>query len=178
MKKLIALVLIGAVFLPAIWSKTLVAYFSQSGTTRELAKKTAALLNADLHEIIPANPYLDEQLSMENLRSRAKLESGDPKNRPSIKNEIDVSPYDTIILAYPIWFKDAPRILYTFVEENDLSGKTVVPVCTSGSDGIGNSAKELSKAASPTAKFLKGRNFKSETTDEEIYNYFKKKLKL
>ena len=153
MKKLIMVALLGVLFLTSIWSKTLVAFFSQSGKTKTLAERTAAILKADLHEIIPAKPYLNGELPMENLKSRAKLEAGDPKSRPTIKNRIDISSYDTLVLAYPIWHKSAPKIIYTFVEENDLSGKTVIPICTSNSDGIENSIKELSNVASKKANF-------------------------
>ena len=127
MKRLITLFLIGIVFTTSIWSKTLVAFFSQTGRTRTIAERTAKLLNADLFEIVPEKPYVSAELSLENLKSRAKLEAGDPKSRPSIKNKIDISEYSTVILAYPIWFESAPKIMFTFVEENDLSGKTTNP---------------------------------------------------
>ena len=128
-------------------SKVLVAYFSCTGNTQGLAEKIAEKLGADVYEITPAEPYTDEDLDYNDSSSRATVEQNDDGCRPEISGSFDVSGYDTIVLGYPIWWGQAPKILYTFVESCDLSGKAVVPFCTSGSSGVGSSASNLGKSA-------------------------------
>ncbi len=118
-------------------TKTLVVYFSCTGTTETLAEYAAEILGADICEIVPAKPYTEEDLAYY-TDGRADREQNDPKARPEISGEIEnMDNYDTIILGYPIWHGQAPKIIYTFLESYDFSGKTIVPFCTSHSSGIG-----------------------------------------
>lgn len=113
-------------------SKILVVYFSATGTTRPLAENTAKILNADLHEIIAKDPYTEADLAY-NTNGRADQEQNDPSARPAISGKVEnMEKYDTIILGYPIWHGQAPRIISTFLESYDFSGKTIVPFCKIG----------------------------------------------
>ena len=128
-------------------TKILVAYFSCTGNTRGLAEKIAEKLGADVYEITPAEPYTDADLDYNDSSSRSTTEQNDDGCRPEISGSFDVSGYDTIVLGYPIWWGQAPKILYTFVESCDLSGKVIVPFCTSSSSGVGSSSDNLGKSA-------------------------------
>lgn len=118
--------------------KILVVYFSATHTTQGVAKKIADVLNADLYEIKPQDPYTDEDLDYNNDKSRSTIEMNDPDARPAIAGSVkNMEQYKTVFLGYPIWWGEAPRILSTFVESYDFSGKTMIPFCTSGGSGIG-----------------------------------------
>ena len=120
-------------------SRILVAYFSATGNTRGIAESIADGLAADLYEIVPKEPYTDANLNYNDSNSRTTLEMNDSSARPEISGTIEhFDQYDTIFLAYPIWWGEALRILDTFVESYDFTGKTVIPVCTSASSGIGS----------------------------------------
>ncbi|MBQ1888877.1 MAG: flavodoxin, partial [Firmicutes bacterium] len=94
----------------------------------------------------------------------------DPASRPAIKNAVEgIEDCDIVFLAYPIWHGQAPKIMYTFVENYDLSGKTVVPFCTSGSSPIGSSARNLSQSAS--GNWLDGRRFAAGSSRETVVNW-------
>ena len=124
--------------------KILVAYFSCTGHTKQAAAEVAEILNADIFEIVPAQPYTPEDLDYNIEDCRANLEQKDSAARPEIKNKIEnIAQYKTIVIAYPIWWHAEPRIIDTFVESYDLSGKVIVPVCTSGGSEIETSVKNL-----------------------------------
>lgn len=124
--------------------KALVAYFSATGNTREAAESIAEAIDGVLFEIVPAEPYTSEDLQYQDESTRATVEQHDESARPAIKSEPeDIRQYDVVYLGYPIWWGSAPRIIYTFLESNDLSGMKVVPFCTSGSTGISGSEEEL-----------------------------------
>ncbi len=147
--------------------KTLVAYFSCTGTTQTLAEYAADILGADLYEIVPAEPYTDADLAYY-TGGRADREQNDPSVRPAITDSVeDMGQYDTVLLGYPIWHGQAPRIISTFLESYDLSGKTILPFCTSHSSGIGSSDDDLHPLA-PDADWLDGTRFAAGTTREEI----------
>ncbi len=147
--------------------KTLVAYFSATGTTRTLAEYAAELLGADLYEIVPEEPYTDADLDYYS-GGRADREQADPSARPAMAGEVgDLEGYDAVLLGYPIWHGQAPRIVSTFLEAADLSGKTVVPFCTSHSSGIGSSAEDLHPLA-PDADWQDGKRFPAGTTRAEM----------
>ena len=148
----------------------LVVYFSPDITTRAAAYAVAAGLNADLFEIVPEEIYTEEDLDYMNSFSRSEEEQRDTKARPAIAAlPEDLSKYDTVFLGYPIWNGQAPKIMYTFIESVDLSGKTIVPFCTSGSSQIGNSAQNLMKLAGDTTVWKEGGRIKKEnSTAEEI----------
>lgn len=88
-----------------------------------LAKNAAQAMGADLFEIEPVHKYTDADLIWHNKKSLTTIECNDPKSRPAIANKIDISAYATVILCYPIWWAYAPKIVYTFVERQNWSGK-------------------------------------------------------
>lgn len=153
---------------PAPEDGVLVAYFSATGNTRAVAEKIAALTGGDLYEIVPAQPYTNEDLDWRNSQSRSSQEMDDPDARPEIAGSpVEMDGYGTLYLGYPIWHGQAPRILSTFVESCDLEGVRVIPFCTSGSSGIGSSADSLAEQAGGGA-WLEGRRFDSGVPDSEL----------
>lgn len=153
-------------------TKVLVAYFSATGTTKTLAEYAADAMAADLYEIIPEEPYTDEDLDYGNDRSRSSLEMNAPDARPSISGSVEnMEQYDIIFLGYPIWWGDSPRIIASFVESYDLGGKTVVPFCTSGGSGIGSSAKNLHSLTESDVAWLDGDCLKSGSSRNDIVNW-------
>ena len=148
---------------PAVGGKTLVAYFSATNTTRPLAEYAADILSADLYEIVPEDPYTDADLAYY-TNGRADREQNDPAARPGISGSVaNMADYDVIFLGYPIWHGQAPRIISTFLESYNLTGKTIVPFCTSHSSGIGSSDTNLHSLTSG-ANWLAGRRFAGGTT--------------
>lgn len=138
-------------------TKVLVAYFSATGTTEGVAEHIANGLNADLYEIVPEDPYTDADLNYNDNNSRTTIEMNDPTARPAISGSVeDMDQYDVVFLGYPIWWGEAPRIISTFMESYDFSGKTIVPFCTSGGSGMGSSATNLEQLTSG-ANWLDGR---------------------
>lgn len=141
--------------------KILVAYFSATGTTAELARAVRDVTRGDLYEIVPEEAYTPADLDWNDSRSRSSLEMGDTLARPALKSPgADVSGYDVIFIGYPIWWNEAPRVVNTFIESVDLRGKTIVPFATSGGSGIDNSVSKL-KAAYPDLQWKEGRLFNS-----------------
>ena len=152
-------------------TEILVAYFSCTGTTEKLAKYAADYLNADLYEIWPADPYTDEDLAYY-TNGRADQEQNDPDARPQINGQVeDMSKYQIVVIAYPIWHGQAPRIISSFLESYDFQNKTIVPLCTSHSSGIGSSATDLEKLCADSAEWKEGKRFDSQTTESEIENW-------
>lgn len=138
-------------------NKTLVTYFSASGTTARAAKKVAQATGGELYEITPAQPYTSADLDWNDKGSRSSVEMNDPKARPAIGGKtFHAADYDVIFIGYPIWWNLAPRIINTFIESHDLSGKKVVPFATSGSSGIAHSAADL-KTTYPDLDWQEGR---------------------
>ena len=153
-----------------ISGNVLVAYFSVTNHTRTLANYAKEHLQCDIFEIVPQQEYTAADIDY-NSDCRANREQNDDSARPEIKYTIgDISEYDTIVLGYPIWWGQAPKILYTFVESYDLTDITILPFCTSGSSPIGSSATNLAKSA-PEADWLEGKRFAASTTKEEIGNW-------
>ena len=153
---------------PVAKSTTLVAVFSATGATRGVAEKIAAVKGADLYEILPAEPYTPEDLDHSNDSSRTSVEQKDKSFRTEIgSGSIDLSHFDTVFLGYPIWYGQEPRIMDTFVEMYDFSGKTVIPFCTSGSSGIGSTGETLAAYAG-TGTWLPGNRFTGSATEEEV----------
>ena len=153
-------------------SKVLVAYFSCTGNTQGLAEKIAALLGADLYEIVPEEPYTDADLNYNDSSTRATVEQSDDSARPAISGSVEnMTDYGIVFIGYPIWWGQAPKIMYTFVESYDLAGKTVVPFCTSGSSGVGSSATNL-KTAADSANWLEGTRFSASTSESDIEDWF------
>ena len=149
-------------------NSTLVAYFSATGNTEEIAQHLQTILGASLYEIIPAKPYSDDDLDYNASDCRANQEQNDPSVRPAIDGSVEnMDSYDVILLGYPIWWGEAPRIISTFQESYDFTGKTIVPFCTSGSSSIGGSAEHLTVLAAD-ATWLEGARFNPGATQDEV----------
>lgn len=152
-------------------SSTLVVYFSATGNTKGIAESIANGLQADLYEIIPEKPYTDEDLNYNDDNSRSTLEMKDSSARPAISGKIEnFDEYDTVFLGYPIWWGEAPRILDTFVESYDFSGKKVILFCTSASSGIGSSADTLEKLAG-NGKWMDGQRFNQNESADKVVEW-------
>ncbi len=136
--------------------RTVVAYFSATGTTAKAAEKIAKETRGELYEITPASAYTSEDLDWHDSKSRSSVEMNDPDSRPEIGGKkLDTENYDVIFIGYPIWWGLAPRIINTFIESHDLKGKTVIPFATSGGSSIGNSTETLKKTY-PELEWEKG----------------------
>lgn len=159
-------------------SKVLAAYFSCTNTTKELAEYAAEILGADLYEIVPEDPYTEEDLAYY-TDGRADQEQNDPSVRPAISGEVEnMSQYDTIVLGYPIWHGQAPRIISTFLESYDFSEKTILPFCTSHSSGIGSSASNLHPLCPDSTEWLEGERFEGGTSRETFEGWLEEKIKI
>ena len=152
-------------------SHILVVYFSATGTTRGVAEKLAEGLSADLYEIVPVEPYTDADLNWNDRSSRTSVETDDPACRPAIAGELpDLTSWDTVFIGYPIWWGDVPRIVSNFVEQTDLTDKTLAVFFTSGSSGLGSSMKHLERQAG-AGKWLAGKRFTSGATVDELVKW-------
>lgn len=176
MKKLLSvLMMVCAIFTNAKAEETnttndkiLVAYFSATGNTKSVASTLANVINADLFEIIPEQPYTSEDLNWHNDKSRSSVEMGDKSSRPAIASKIeDISQYKIVFVGSPIWWGREPSIMDTFIESYDFAGKTVIPFVTSGSSGIGDYGANLQSLA-PNAKVLTGKRFPNDIAAEEL----------
>lgn len=154
--------------------KVLVVYFSPTGTTRKIAENAAGVLSADIYEIVPEIPYSEEDLNY-NTNCRANREQEDPLSRPKMMDRtINIGQYDTIVIGYPIWHGQAPKILNTFLESYDFSDKVIIPFCTSHSSSVGTSAVNLQSLTSDTSIWLEGYRFDGTENKEEIRNWLSK----
>lgn len=137
--------------------KTLVVYFSATGTTEEAANKIASVTGGDTMAIIPVQPYTNADLDWNDRNSRSSIEMNNPESRPQIKPaQKNISDYDIVFIGYPIWWDLAPTIVNTFIESNDLKGKTVIPFATSGGSSIRNSVSKL-KSSYPEISWKEGK---------------------
>ena len=137
--------------------KTLIAYFSASGVTARVAKEMANAIGADLYEIQPTEPYTSADLNWMDMKSRSTVEMNDPACRPAIGSPVEhMEQYDTVFVGFPIWWYVEPRIVDTFLESYDFSGKTLIPFATSGGSGISKAEKSL-QAHCPKADWKKGQ---------------------
>lgn len=151
--------------------KTLVAYFSASGDTKKLATTLASAVNGELFEIKPQIPYTDADLNWNDKKSRSTIEMTDTTSRPPIAEAVtDMSQYDTIYIGFPIWWYEAPRIIQTFLESYDLSGKTVIPFATSGGSEMGNTDAILQQSAK-TANWRLGKRMRASASTEEVSSW-------
>ena len=138
-------------------NKTLVAYFSATGTTESLAKKIATATGGELYKITPEAEYSAEDLDWTVETSRCCKENADPSSRPAfVKTKENLDAYDVVYLGFPNWWNGAPRIINTFIEAYGLKGKTVILFMTSGGSGIQNSLKVLGKQY-PEVNFKTGK---------------------
>ena len=148
-------------------SSIAIVYFSATGNTKQVAEYIEEATGGTLFEIVPEEEYTQEDLNYSNDDSRASLEQNDPDARPEIANTIDLTSYEVIYFGYPIWWGDVPKIMLSFLDENDLSGKTLIPFCTSGSSSITTSIGTL-KEYRPNINWIDGARLtpsQSEVTD-------------
>lgn len=152
-------------------SRILVAYFSATNTTEGVAEHIANGLDADLYEIVPEEPYTDADLDYNDNNSRSTIEMNDPDARPAISGSVEnMGQYDIVFIGYPIWWGEAPRIVNTFVESYDFSGKTIVPFCTSGGSGIGSSATNLEQLTNG-AEWLDGQRLNGSDSQDTVMEW-------
>ncbi|MBP3737502.1 MAG: NAD(P)H-dependent oxidoreductase [Muribaculaceae bacterium] len=150
--------------------KTLVTYFSASGVTKAVAERIARLAGADLMEIEPAQRYTDADLDWRDSLSRSSVEMKDKNSRPALAQaKLNAADYDVVYVGFPIWWYTAPTIINTFMEANDLKGKTVIPFATSGGSTIDKACQDL-KAAYPDVNWKPGRLLNN-VTDQEIQQW-------
>lgn len=134
----------------------LVVYFSATGNTKAVAEIFAEVQGADLYEIVPEQPYTDEDLNYNDSSTRATVEQNDENARPAISGSVEnIEDYDVIYVGFPIWWGDMPRILYTFFDSYDLSGKTIAPFATSGGSGISRAEQSIA-SLEPDATVTEG----------------------
>ena len=150
-------------------SKSVVLYFSATGTTKKIAERIAKESNSDIIEIIPKEEYKKEDLDYNN-DCRANREQNDSKARPEIKNTIDISKYDNIYLGYPIWWGTNPKIILTLLDTYDFTNKTIIPFCTSGSTGISRSVNDL-RNYNNKLNIKDGKRFSTNDNDEIIKDF-------
>ena len=152
------------------WDKAAVVYFSCTNHTKGVAEKISSYMSAPLLRIEPKIAYTDADLDYTQSDCRANREQNDSSARPEIKEALDVSSYDSLFLGYPIWWGKLPKIICTFCESEDLSGKTIIPFCTSGGSGIATSVSEL-KTLNPNSTVLDGRRFSSSASQSEVASW-------
>ena len=143
-------------------SNILVAYFSASGETARLAATLAGVTGGTLFEIRPETAYTAADLNWNDKHSRSTLEMNDAKSRPAIADRVEhFAQYDVVFVGFPIWWYQAPRIIETFLESYDFSGKTVIPFATSGGSGMGKTESFLKPCCSAETKWLPGKRLSS-----------------
>lgn len=158
-------------------AKTLVAYFSASGTTAQVARDLAEGLGADLCEIAPQTPYTRADLNWQDKKSRSSIEMNDESCRPAIKKAAgNLSAYDTVFVGFPVWWYVEPRIIDTFLETHDLAGKTLVPFATSGGSGLGKAPQRMQTLA-PDARVLAGGLLNGRHAPAELAQWAESALK-
>ncbi len=150
--------------------KTLVVYYSATGNTEAVANYIADATGGDLFELEPVEPYTDEDLDYNDENSRVSQEYADESLRDvdlvsTTVEEFDE--YENIFVGYPIWWQVAAWPVNQFIENNDFTGKTVIPFCTSASSGIGDSGQLLEKMAG-TGNWLEGQRFRSSASEEDV----------
>lgn len=166
----------GAEQSPAEERDVLVVYFSATGTTKGVAEKIAHLTDADIYEIVPIQPYTAADLNWNDRNSRTSIETDDPACRPEIDGEpIDLEGYNTIFIGYPIWWGDIPRIMSTFAESYDFGESVMIPFCTSGGSGVGQSDKHLEEQAE-SGKWLKGTRLQGNISEDDLLKWIGDKL--
>jgi flavodoxin len=155
--------------------KTLVAYFSATGTTKTVAQKLANAANADIYEIRPQTAYSAADLNWQDKNSRSSRENADEKARPALADKnAKIADYDVVFLGFPIWWYRAPKIINTFLESYDFSGKTIILFATSGGSPLGKSADYLKGSCSATTIIKNGKIFSNHASEKELAEWVKR----
>lgn len=150
-------------------TKTLVAYFSATGTTKRVAENLAKAANADFYEIKPLKPYTSADLNWQDSNSRSSVEMKDHSSRPEIiSDNFSIAEYDTIYLGFPIWWYIAPTIVNTFLEKQDCSNKKIILFATSGGSGFGKTVENLKPSVSSSATIIEGKVLNGNPSVEEL----------
>ena len=150
-------------------SKTLVAYFSASGTTAQVAKELAKAAGAELYEIRPQVPYTKADLNWMDKKSRSSVEMNDKSSRPALADkDANIEAYDTILLGFPIWWYVAPTIINSFLESYDFSGKRIVLFATSGGSGFGRTVAGLKASVAADTQIVEGRLLNGRLTEKDL----------
>lgn len=153
-------------------SKKLVAYFSASGATEQVAKTLAEAVKAGLYQIKPAVIYTSADLNWNDKKSRSSREMNDPASRPELADKnADVESYDVIFIGFPIWWYVAPHLINTFLESYDFSGKTVVLFATSGGSGFGKTIENLKGSMSATTIIKEGGLLNTRMSKDEMVEW-------
>jgi len=156
-------------------SKKLVAYFSASDVTAEVAKTLAEVTGADLYEIKPKVPYTKADLNWMNKNSRSSIEMKDSSSRPVINDKsANIAVYDVVFVGFPIWWYVAPTIINTFLESYDFSGKTIVPFATSGGSGFGLTIEKLQPSVSGITTWKEGMLLNGRPAKDTLAAWVKK----
>lgn len=154
--------------------KTLVTYFSATGTTKAAAEKLAKITDSDIYEIKPETLYTDADLDWHDKQSRSTIEMQDKSSRPEIADKnVKIENYDTIYIGFPIWWYIAPTIINTFLESYDFSGKTVILFATSGGSGFGKTLENLKGSCSSNTTIKEGKVFIGNPTEADIETWVK-----
>jgi len=159
----------------AAGGKTLVVYFSATGSTKAVAETIAAETGGDLLALEPAEPYTSDDLDYNNADSRVSREHDDETLRDVALKATTVAnwdDYDTVYIGYPIWWGIAAWPVDTFVKANDFTGKTVIPFCTSASSGIGDSGAQLASLAG-SGDWQEGQRFASGVSQQDVAGWVK-----
>lgn len=152
-------------------SKILVTYFSASGVTAKVAQNIAENIGADTFEIRPKQRYTDADLNWRDKNSRSSVEMQDKSSRPELEVTVSkLNDYSTVMIGFPVWWYTAPTIINTFIESLDLSGKILIPFCTSGSTGIEGCEKDL-KEAYPQYNWKPGKRLTGRENKEFLENW-------
>ena len=154
--------------------KRCVVYFSATGTTKILAEKLSKVINADLFEIIPKQPYTEDDLNWMDKNSRSSREMSDKNSRPEIENTINIKDYDEIYLGFPIWWYTAPTIIKTFLCSQDFSNKIIYIFATSGGSGLGKTDKDLAQCVDKSSKIVAMKVFESSISGKSLKNEIEK----
>ena len=147
--------------------RMLVAYFSVSGITQKVAERLAHAVGADLRRIVPTEPYTAADVDWRNPASRSSMEHANRGMRPAMREPIDVTAYDVVFVGYPLWWETAPRVVRTFLEGVDWSGKTIVTFATSGSSTRGADGVQLHDSA-PAASWVAGRRIAAGESEAQL----------
>lgn len=153
---------------PVETKKVAVVYFSATGTTKKIAEYINEKVSGTLFEIVPSDAYTEEDLSYSSNFSRSYIEDKDDSVRPELKDVIKLDGYNVVYLGYPIWYDNVPKVILSFIDTTNISGKTVIPFCTSSSSEITNSLNVLKKYKTDV-KWVDGKKLRDDK--EEVLNW-------
>ena len=155
-------------------TKTLVAYFSASGVTKEVAENLSNAINSDLYEIKPLEPYSNADLNWMDRNSRSSVEMRDKNSRPEIiDDDAKIKDYDTIFLGFPIWWYIAPTVVNTFLEKYDFSNKKIILFATSGGSGFGGTVDNIKPSVSDSTEIVEGKILNHNPSVEQLIQWAK-----